>query len=71
MAHTQSKEEKELDLLYPAGSREREVLEYSREVNPQKAVHPMLVMAFGILMVLTAVAVAIYIVTFLKASAPT
>ncbi len=67
MAHTQSKEEKELDLLYPKGSREREVLEYSREVNPQKAVHPMLVVAFRILMGLTAIAMAIFTVTYLKA----
>lgn len=53
MGYRADKEREELERLYPEGSREREVLEYSRATSKHQPVPPMLVAAFKVLMGIT------------------
>jgi hypothetical protein len=45
-----SSEQQEIESLYPAGSREREILNYSLLTHSATAPHPLLMAAFRILM---------------------
>ena len=50
MSYAREKEEEMLNELYPEGSLERKVLDYSRAKRPSEEVPPMLVAAFKVLM---------------------
>lgn len=64
MGTSRDKEEEELDKLYPKGTREREVLDYSRSSNPDEPVPPMLLAAFKVLMGVTAVMATVSFIAF-------
>ena len=50
------REEDIIDKLYPLGTREREIIDYSRSDHPSKDVHPLLITGFKILMGVTVIA---------------
>ncbi len=50
MSYSQDKEKQELEKLYPEGSVERQVLDYSRTTHKHDEVPPLLLGAFKILM---------------------
>lgn len=56
----------EIDALYPEGSREREVLEYSRSTHPKDDVPPMLLAAYKVLMGITIVMAATSLFAYLN-----
>ncbi|MCB0346207.1 MAG: hypothetical protein KDD66_13905 [Bdellovibrionales bacterium] len=64
MGTSRDKDEEELDKLYPKGTREREILDYSRSSNPDETVPPMLLAAFRVLMGVTAVMAIVSIIAF-------
>lgn len=48
--YLEQKDREEVETLYPEGSPEREVIEYSRSTSHKDEVHPMLRTAFWLLM---------------------
>lgn len=66
MGYLEEQEEKELDQLYPEGSRERRALDYSRAMHHQEEVPPMLVAAFKVLMGITVLMAVVGVIGFLS-----
>lgn len=61
---TKENNQNDLESLYPAGSKEREILEYSKGDHLEKELHPLLYLTFKILMTFTLVASALILFTF-------
>ena len=66
MSYSQDKETEELDKLYPTGSDERRVLDYSRATHIQDEVPPLLLAAFKLLMGITAVMGVVFLIGLLS-----
>ena len=66
MGYREDKEEEELNRLYPEGSVERRVLEYSRGKHEHGDVPPLLVTAFKLLMGISVLMAFISLVAFLS-----
>ena len=62
----EDKEQEELDQLYPEGSLERRVLDYSRAKQEHDEVPPMLVAAFKVLMGISILMAVVGLVGFLS-----
>ncbi len=66
MGYWADKEEQELNRLYPEGTVERKVLDYSRKRHGHGTVPPMLLMAFKLLMGISIFTAVISLVTLLN-----
>ena len=60
-----SPEDQEINALYPEGSVERRVLDYSRSSHPQDDVPPFLVAAFKVLMGITILMTLVALVAYM------
>ena len=66
MGYYEDKEEEELNELYPEGSLERNVLEFSRSAKIEDQVPPMLIAAFKVLMGVTILMAVVSFIAFLS-----
>ncbi len=66
MGYKFDKDEEQINELYPEGSLERNVVNYSRTPHEQDEVHPLLLRAFKLLMGITSVMAIFALIGFMS-----